>query len=197
MTRDINTKIPGDVQVECVTCHRGVPKAASTLGLEGEADGAPRPRLQLHQVCRDLQNVLGVAGNHVRSGHARLEAEWRALNRRRQARGRHVDRDGPQTPGPGHDGGHGRGDGLRRVGDDVDVVRPVLAVHAAKLPEVARAQADRDKTHGKLANDNFVRNAPEAVVAAERQRLAELEQTVASLASQLERVRELLPPGSV
>ncbi len=62
---------------------------------------------------------------------------------------------------------------------------------------LARAQADRDKTRGKLANDNFVRNAPEAVVAAERQRLAELEQTVASLASQLERVRDLLRPGGV
>ena len=62
----------------------------------------------------------------------------------------------------------------------------------AKL--IGRARSDLDKTRARLANDNFVRNAPEAVVTAERQRLAELEQTVSRLASQLKRVQDL--PGS-
>ena len=64
----------------------------------------------------------------------------------------------------------------------------------AKL--IARARSDREKTNARLSNDSFVRNAPEAVVAAERQRLAELEQTVGRLSSQLERVRGLLEPGA-
>ncbi|HEV2269801.1 MAG TPA: valine--tRNA ligase [Steroidobacteraceae bacterium] len=66
------------------------------------------------------------------------------------------------------------------------------AAEAERLSKLlARARADRDKTHGRLANDNFVRSAPEAVVATERQRLADLEQTVARLATQLERVQGL------
>jgi valyl-tRNA synthetase len=72
------------------------------------------------------------------------------------------------------------------------------AAEAERLTKLlARAQSDLEKTRTKLGNDNFVRNAPEAVVAAERQRLAELGQTVANLASQLERVQHLLGPGSV
>jgi valyl-tRNA synthetase len=61
---------------------------------------------------------------------------------------------------------------------------------------IVRAQSDLDKTRARLANDNFVRNAPETVVSAERQRLADLEQTVARLTAQLERVRKLLEGGS-
>ncbi|HWF98448.1 MAG TPA: valine--tRNA ligase [Steroidobacteraceae bacterium] len=60
---------------------------------------------------------------------------------------------------------------------------------------LVRAQADLDKLRGRLANESFVRNAPEAVVAGERQRVAELEQTAVRLASQLERVRQMLRPG--
>ncbi|HEY6515414.1 MAG TPA: valine--tRNA ligase [Steroidobacteraceae bacterium] len=60
---------------------------------------------------------------------------------------------------------------------------------------IARAQSDLDKVRARLANDNFVRNAPEAVVNTERQRLAELEQTVGRLTSQLERVRNMPGPG--
>ena len=72
------------------------------------------------------------------------------------------------------------------------------AAEAERLTKlVARARSDLEKTHAKLANDNFARNAPEAVVAAERQRLAELEQTVARLAGQLERVQDLPGPGAV
>ncbi len=71
------------------------------------------------------------------------------------------------------------------------------AAEAERLGKlITRAQADLDKTRARLANESFVRNAPAAVVAAERQRLAELEQTVARLASQLERVREMRGPGA-
>ena len=72
------------------------------------------------------------------------------------------------------------------------------AAEAERLSKLlARAQSDRDKTRVRLANDNFVRNAPEAIVATERQRLADLEQTVARLAIQLERVQDLRSPGAV
>jgi valyl-tRNA synthetase len=52
--------------------------------------------------------------------------------------------------------------------------------------EIARAQA-------KLGNDNFVRSAPPAVVAQERERLAAFEQALAGLGRQLEQVRALQP----
>ena len=72
------------------------------------------------------------------------------------------------------------------------------AAEAERLAKLlGRAQADRDKTQARLANDSFVRNAPESVVNAERQRLSELEQTVVRLAAQLERVRDLRGPGTV
>jgi len=67
------------------------------------------------------------------------------------------------------------------------------AAEAERLGKLlTRAQADLDKARARLANDNFVRNAPEAVVSAERQREAELERTATGLTTQLERVRELL-----
>ena len=47
----------------------------------------------------------------------------------------------------------------------------------------------------RLANESFVSNAPPAVVGAERERVAELERTVAGLAAQLERVRTMLRAG--
>jgi valyl-tRNA synthetase len=56
---------------------------------------------------------------------------------------------------------------------------------------LARAQVDLEKTRGRLANDNFVRNAPAEVVTLERERARELERTASGLASQLERVRGL------
>ena len=69
------------------------------------------------------------------------------------------------------------------------------AAEAERLSKlIGRARSDLEKTRARLANEDFVRNAPEAVVHTERQRLADLEQTVARLASQLERVRDL--PGS-
>ena len=58
---------------------------------------------------------------------------------------------------------------------------------------LARAQADLEKIRERLARESFVRNAPEHVVAADRDRAAELERTAAGLAAQLERLRGLKP----
>jgi valyl-tRNA synthetase len=70
------------------------------------------------------------------------------------------------------------------------------AAEAKRLGKLlARAQTDLDRTRARLANENFVRNAPEAVVTAERARQAELERTTTGLAAQLERVQELLGTG--
>jgi len=72
------------------------------------------------------------------------------------------------------------------------------AAEAERLGKLlARAESDLEKTRARLANDNFVRNAPESVVDAERQRLAELEQTVSRLAAQLKRVRDLRGPETI
>jgi len=72
------------------------------------------------------------------------------------------------------------------------------AAEAERLGKLlARAQADLGKTRARLANDNFVRNAPEAVVSAERQREADLERTATGLTTQLERVQELLKAKTV
>ncbi|HUN26726.1 MAG TPA: valine--tRNA ligase [Steroidobacteraceae bacterium] len=54
---------------------------------------------------------------------------------------------------------------------------------------LARAQGDLAKCRAKLANEAFVRNAPPAVVAGERERVAELERTVRDLDAQLTRLR--------
>ncbi len=72
------------------------------------------------------------------------------------------------------------------------------AAEAERLGKLlARANTDLEKTRARLANESFVRNAPEAVVTGERQRLGDIEQTVARLASQLKRVQDLLGPGAV
>src|SRR5437588_712167 len=59
---------------------------------------------------------------------------------------------------------------------------------------LARAQLELAKIRARLAKEDFVRNAPAAVVAGERERATELERTIAALGSQLERVRRLLGP---
>jgi len=56
---------------------------------------------------------------------------------------------------------------------------------------IAKNEADIAKLKAKLGNENFVRNAPPDVVAADRARMAELEAQNVSLAAQLERVRRL------
>jgi valyl-tRNA synthetase len=54
-----------------------------------------------------------------------------------------------------------------------------------------RLNADLGRARGKLANANFVRNAPADVVAKERQRTDEFERTLAQLAEQLEKLAGL------
>ena len=62
-----------------------------------------------------------------------------------------------------------------------------------RLTKVAsRSEADLAKARGKLANENFVRNAPAEVVAQERTRIADFEAAIARLQEQLQRVRALL-----
>jgi len=69
------------------------------------------------------------------------------------------------------------------------------AAEAERLgKQLSKAQSDLTKTRQKLANENFVRNAPPEVVETERARVAELERTVTSLTEQLERVRRLFEP---
>jgi valyl-tRNA synthetase len=69
------------------------------------------------------------------------------------------------------------------------------AAEAERLgKQLAKAQADLGKTRQKLANENFVRNAPPEVVETERARVAELDRTVINLTAQLERVRRLFKP---
>jgi valyl-tRNA synthetase len=56
---------------------------------------------------------------------------------------------------------------------------------------ITKNESDIAKLSAKLGNENFVRNAPPDVVAADRARVAELTAQNASLAQQLERVRNL------
>jgi valyl-tRNA synthetase len=69
------------------------------------------------------------------------------------------------------------------------------AAEAERLgKQLTKVNQDLTKTQQKLANDNFVRNAPPEVVETERTRVIELERTVTSLTAQLERVRLLMKP---
>jgi valyl-tRNA synthetase len=69
------------------------------------------------------------------------------------------------------------------------------AAEAERLgKQLATARKNLALTQGKLANENFVRNAPPEVVEQERTRVAELERTVTNLTAQLERVRRLFGP---
>jgi valyl-tRNA synthetase len=69
------------------------------------------------------------------------------------------------------------------------------AAEAERLGKLrTKALQDQARVRSKLANENFVRNAPPEVVETERARDAELERTLASLTSQLERIRRLLQP---
>ncbi|MBV6418578.1 MAG: Valine--tRNA ligase [Steroidobacteraceae bacterium] len=58
---------------------------------------------------------------------------------------------------------------------------------------IAKNENELKKARGKLANENFVRNAPPDVVAQERERIAGFERDLAQLGPQLARVRSLLP----
>ncbi|MGH8226566.1 MAG: valine--tRNA ligase [Steroidobacteraceae bacterium] len=56
---------------------------------------------------------------------------------------------------------------------------------------LGRASSDLAKARSKLADEHFVRNAPQAVVEQERRRQTDLERTLAGLTLQLERIRAL------
>ncbi len=59
---------------------------------------------------------------------------------------------------------------------------------------LSKAREELAKARAKLANENFVRGAPAAVVTTERERAAEFERSASNLAQQLERVRGLPAP---
>jgi valyl-tRNA synthetase len=69
---------------------------------------------------------------------------------------------------------------------------PAEAERLAKL--IGKADKELAGVRGRLASASFVEGAPAAVVAAARERVADLERSVQGLRAQLERVRELLPP---
>jgi len=62
---------------------------------------------------------------------------------------------------------------------DVDAERARLS------KEVARLESEIAKAHGKLANESFVARAPQAVVAQEKQRLAEFDTALQRVRHQL------------
>jgi valyl-tRNA synthetase len=69
------------------------------------------------------------------------------------------------------------------------------AAEADRLEKLlVKAQQELAKARGKLANENFVRNAPPDVVKTEREREADFERQASSITAQLERVRGMLQP---
>jgi valyl-tRNA synthetase len=68
---------------------------------------------------------------------------------------------------------------------DVDAERARLDKQMDKV------QAELSKATGKLGNDNFVNNAPAAVVTQERERVIEFEKTIVQLTEQLQKLDEL------
>jgi valyl-tRNA synthetase len=66
-----------------------------------------------------------------------------------------------------------------------------LSAEKARLEKaIEKAKAEAARIQGKLSNEKFVANAKPEVVEAERERFAELEQQLASLAVALARVSE-------
>ena len=59
----------------------------------------------------------------------------------------------------------------------------------------AKTQQERDKCAAKLANANFVANAPESVVVQERDRIAEFERQLEQLGEQMRRLAALATPA--
>jgi valyl-tRNA synthetase len=70
-----------------------------------------------------------------------------------------------------------------------------VAAEVERLSKLlAKAQQELAKTHSKLSNENFVRNAPPEVVQTERERQGDFERQVTSLTEQLERLRGRFKP---
>ena len=67
----------------------------------------------------------------------------------------------------------------------------VAAERARLTKQREKAAAELAKATGKLGNENFVNNAPEAVVAQERERVASFEQQIARLDEQLAKLDRL------
>ena len=67
----------------------------------------------------------------------------------------------------------------------------IAAERTRLAKEVARSESDLQKLSGKLSNEAFVSKAPAAVVEKERQKAAELESTLKTLAEQLQQLDEL------
>ena len=57
---------------------------------------------------------------------------------------------------------------------------------------LVKAEQELAKTHVKLSNENFVRNAPPDVVKTEQERQADFERQVTGIKAQIERIRGLL-----
>jgi valyl-tRNA synthetase len=82
------------------------------------------------------------------------------------------------------------------VGDLTILVPMANLIDAAAETErlgkrLAKTRQELEKTRAQLGNENFVGNAPAAVVGALRERAAELERTAVGLEAQLQRVRAL------
>jgi valyl-tRNA synthetase len=67
----------------------------------------------------------------------------------------------------------------------------VEAERARLDKQMEKTRAELAKANGKLSNENFVNNAPEAVVIQERQRVAEFEKTITQLTEQLQKLDAL------
>ena len=67
-----------------------------------------------------------------------------------------------------------------------------VAAERARLDkQMDKVTADLAKSRGKLGNEKFVNNAPEAVVTQERERVTEFEKTIQQLTEQLQKLDEL------
>jgi valyl-tRNA synthetase len=68
---------------------------------------------------------------------------------------------------------------------DVDAEKKRLGRQLEKL------QAETQRAHGKLGNENFVNNAPAEVVTKEKERLADFERQTLQLEQQITRLHSL------
>lgn len=67
-----------------------------------------------------------------------------------------------------------------------------VAAEKARLDkQMDKVRAELAKAEGKLSNENFVNNAPPAVVTQERERVADFEKTITQLTEQLQKLDEL------